>query len=82
MTQPWLVACEESGAVRDALIARNIPAASCDLKPTRRPGPHIQGNVLQHIGGSWAGIIAFPDWHLSDVQCRMGIRAGAVPHEA
>lgn len=41
-----LVACEFSGVVRDAFIARGHDAVSCDLLPTERPGPHIQGDVL------------------------------------
>lgn len=62
MRDPWLIGCEESGAVRDALLARGIDAVSCDLKPTRSPGPHIKGDVLRAIEqGSWAGLIAFPD---------------------
>jgi hypothetical protein len=40
-----LVACEESGMVRDALINVGVRAMSCDLKPTRRPGPHYQGSL-------------------------------------
>lgn len=62
MTKPWLCGCEESGTVRDALLARGIPAVSCDLKPSLRPGPHIQGDVLDAIASrEWAGLIAFPD---------------------
>ncbi len=44
-----LIACEFSGIVRDAFIARGHDAVSCDLLPTERPGPHIQGDVLQHL---------------------------------
>lgn len=41
--RPWLIGCEESGKVRDALIERGIPAVSCDLLPSRsNGGPHIQ----------------------------------------
>lgn len=58
----WLIGCEESGRVRDALRARGIDATSCDLKPTRSPGPHIQGDVLAAIGlTAWRGGIFFPD---------------------
>jgi hypothetical protein len=38
-----LVACEFSGIVRDAFRVRGHDAVSCDLLPTERPGPHIQG---------------------------------------
>lgn len=42
-----LVACEESGAVRDAFLARGHEAISCDLMESARPGPHIQGDVRE-----------------------------------
>ncbi len=38
-----LVACEYSGAVRDAFRAMGHDAVSCDLLPTDVPGPHHQG---------------------------------------
>lgn len=44
-----LVACEFSGIVRDAFIAKGHDAWSCDLLPTESPGPHIQGDVLEAI---------------------------------
>lgn len=55
-----LVACETSGIMRDALLARGIDAVSCDLKPTQRPGPHIQGDVRNILQGRWSGLIAHP----------------------
>jgi hypothetical protein len=44
-----LVACEFSGVVRDAFIAKGHNAVSCDLLPTESPGPHIQEDVLEAI---------------------------------
>ena len=44
-----LVACEFSGVVRDAFIARGHFAVSCDLLPSERPGPHIQGDALDAV---------------------------------
>jgi hypothetical protein len=44
-----LVACEYSGRVRDAFIAKGHDAISCDLLPTDVPGPHYQGDVLELI---------------------------------
>ena len=38
-----LVACEFSGVVRDAFIAKGHDAMSCDLLPTEVKGPHYQG---------------------------------------
>jgi hypothetical protein len=42
-----LIACEFSGIVRDAFIARGHDAISCDLLPTERPGPHYRGDVVE-----------------------------------
>jgi site-specific DNA-cytosine methylase len=55
-----LIACEFSGIVRDAFIAQGHDAVSCDLLPSERPGPHIQGDVLEHLNDCWDAIIAFP----------------------
>jgi hypothetical protein len=56
----WLIACECSGAMRDALLAIGVDAVSCDLKPSRAPGPHIVGDALEQIERRWAGVIAHP----------------------
>jgi hypothetical protein len=56
----WLIACECSGAIRDAMLARGVDAVSCDLKPSRKPGPHIIGDALEQIERRWAGVIAHP----------------------
>lgn len=56
-----LIACEESGVIRDAFIARGHNAISCDLKPTRRPGPHYQGDVRDILRRYWDLIISHPD---------------------
>ena len=55
-----LVACEYSGAVRDALINLGHDAVSCDLLPTDVPGPHHQGSVLDILDDGWDMMIAFP----------------------
>jgi site-specific DNA-cytosine methylase len=55
-----LIACEFSGIVRDAFIAKGHDAVSCDLLPTERPGPHIQGDVLEVLGDGWDMMIAHP----------------------
>jgi len=44
-----LVACEFSGIVRDAFIAAGHDAISCDLLPSERPGPHVEGDVLAYL---------------------------------
>lgn len=55
-----LVACEYSGAVRDAFRARGHDAMSCDLLPTDVTGPHYQGDVFDVIGDDWDLMIAHP----------------------
>ena len=55
-----LVACEYSGTVRDAFIARGHDAMSCDLLPTDKPGPHYQGDVFDIIKDGWDLMIAHP----------------------
>lgn len=55
-----LVACEYSGRVRDAFTARGFDATSCDLLPSRTPGKHYQGNVLDIIKDGWDLLIGFP----------------------
>ena len=53
-----LVACEYSGRVRDAFIARGHDAISCDLLPTEAPGPHYRGDVMDIIGDGFDLMIA------------------------
>jgi site-specific DNA-cytosine methylase len=55
-----LVACEFSGIVRDAFIARGHDAWSCDLLPTERSGPHRQCDVFKVLDERWDMMIAFP----------------------
>lgn len=55
-----LVACEFSGIVRDAFRAKGHDAVSCDLLPSERPGPHIQGDVLEHLEDGWDLMVAHP----------------------
>lgn len=55
-----LVACEFSGVVRDAFLAAGHDAVSCDLLPSERPGPHVQGDVRAILGQGWDLLIAHP----------------------
>lgn len=56
-----LIACENSGVVRDAFVKRGHHAFSCDLLPTEKPGLHIQGDVLEIINDpTWDLMIAHP----------------------
>lgn len=61
-----LIACEYSGRVRDAFIAKGHNAISCDLLPCESPFTyrnklcHKQGDVLEILDQDWDMIIAFP----------------------
>lgn len=55
-----LVACESSGAVRDALTALGHTAMSCDLLPTETPGWHYRGDVREVLDDYWDLMIAHP----------------------
>jgi site-specific DNA-cytosine methylase len=61
-----LVACEYSGTVLGAFLARGHEAMSCDLLPTEAPGPHYQGDVRDVLDYPWDLMIAHPPCtHLS-----------------
>lgn len=69
-----LVACEFSGMVRDAFIARGHNAWSCDLLPTERDGPHLQEDIIDVLRSSWMAwdlMVAFPP---CTYLCRAGDR--------
>ena len=55
-----LVACEESGTVRDAFLRHGHDAISCDILPTSSPGPHYQGDVRDILYDGWDLMIAHP----------------------
>lgn len=55
-----LVACESSGAVRDALTALGHTAMSCDLLPSETPGWHYKGDVREVLDDYWDLMIAHP----------------------
>jgi hypothetical protein len=65
-----LVACEFSGTVRDAFIARGHDAVSCDLLPSEIPGPHYLGDVRDILSENWDLMVAHPP-------CTYLSRAGA-----
>ena len=55
-----LIACEYSGAVRDAFIKQGHDVMSCDLLPTDVEGPHYQGSVIDILHDGWDLMIAHP----------------------
>lgn len=66
-----LIACEESGVVREAFKKKGHDAWSCDILPTAIPGQHIQGDVLDILDDGWDMMIAHPPCtHLSNAGAR------------
>ena len=55
-----LIACEESGTVRDAFAKAGHEVLSCDLQPTASPGNHYQGDVFDVIDYPWDLIVGHP----------------------
>lgn len=55
-----LVACEESGTVRDEFAKLGHDAWSCDVLPSRKPGNHYQCDVRDVLKKDWGLMIAHP----------------------
>jgi hypothetical protein len=56
-----LIACEYSGIVRDAFLARGYGSTSCDLCFSESlKGPHIRGDVLDILDDGWDLMVAHP----------------------
>ena len=55
-----LVACEFSGIVRSAFLARGHDAWSCDLLPAEDGGPHILGDCRDYLDQGWDMLVAHP----------------------
>jgi len=60
MNKKVLIACEYSGAVRDAFARLGHDAWSCDLMPSESQGNHLTGDVRPLLKVRWDLIIAFP----------------------
>ena len=61
-----LVACEYSGAVRDAFRRQGCTAFSCDLLESEEPGAHFQRDVRDILHLGWDIMVAHPPCtHLS-----------------
>ena len=54
-----LIACEESGTVRDSFRKLGHEAYSCDILPNESKY-HIQDDVLKHLDEDWDLMIAHP----------------------
>jgi site-specific DNA-cytosine methylase len=55
-----LVACEYSGAVRDAFKSKGFDATSCDILPTDVPGKHYEGDIRDILYDGWDLMVAHP----------------------
>lgn len=56
-----LVGCEMTGEVRDAFKAKGHDAWSCDLKPSKTPGNHLQCDIFKALDKkSWDMFFCFP----------------------
>lgn len=72
-----LVACEYSGTVRNAFLARGHDAWSCDLLPAEdQSNRHIQGDARNILGENWDLLIAHPP---CTRLCNSGVRWLSVP---
>jgi hypothetical protein len=61
MSERWLIGCEYSARIRDAMRARGVDAWSCDLLPCDGdPRWHIQGDVLDQLDQGWDGAVFHP----------------------
>jgi site-specific DNA-cytosine methylase len=55
-----LVACEYSGRVRDAFLAKGHDAISCDLLDTEVVGPHYKGDINDILYDGWDLMVCHP----------------------
>lgn len=62
---------EESATIREAFRERGHDAISCDLLPSRRPGPHIQGDVRAQ---DWRGFDLLICHPVCTRLCNSGVR--------
>ena len=46
--------------MRDAFLQKGHEVVSCDLLPTEKTGPHVQGDVLQIMHQGWDMLIGHP----------------------
>jgi len=78
MTPRVLVACEFSGTVRDAFLARGYDAWSCDLLPDEhRSNRHITGDARDYLNEGWdLLIVAHPP---CTRLCNSGVRWLSTP---
>jgi hypothetical protein len=70
-----LIACEESGTVREAFKKMGHDAWSCDLLPSAIPGQHYQGDIFD-ILKDWSLIKGKPDQLIGHPPCTYLTNAG------
>lgn len=63
-----LIACEQSGRMREAFRAKGHEVWSCDIAPAMDHSPyHIQDDVRNHLKDDWDMMIAHPEcWRLAN----------------
>jgi hypothetical protein len=66
-----LVGCEFSGVVRNAFSKKGHYAISCDLLPSKSPGNHYWGNLLDILDNDWDLCIFHPE---CTYLCNSGVR--------
>ena len=77
-----LVGCEFSGRVREAFRSLGHEAVSIDLRSSTLPGPHMLGDVRDHLGDGWDLLIAFPPCtHLTTARNGQVVSASLVSTE-
>jgi len=77
-----LIACEFSGTVRDAFIAKGHDAISCDIMPSETDGPHYIGDVRDIMNSGFDLMIAHPPCtYLANSGVRWLYRNGALETE-
>ena len=77
-----LVACEYSGTVRDAFIAKGHEAISCDILPTEKEGPHYTGDIFDILYDDYDMMIAHPPCtYLSNAGSRWLFEKGKLNNE-
>ena len=62
------------GVGPDAFRARGADAVSCDLLPSEQAGPHIHGDVIDHLSDGWDLAVFIHPVHAWRQVARGGLR--------
>lgn len=65
MSEKWLINCEKSGVIRNAMRNLGIDAWSCDIEPSVDSSPyHIQADAIEtayNLDYAWDGMVFHPE---------------------